>query len=200
MRSPRARVRMTMSAGIAALMLGALLVLSPSAGAEAGGNADPGPPGNNGTVKLDGLDLNDGPGHTGKPNDPDETEPDNDPHLTCGFQLEFFNFDTGEMADIEFTAHPPTGKNGVLLFQDHVVISDDGTGGANNDPDAVFDYDVNTDFDTSQFTSVHDVHGWHIKLSLTLYDASGKKIPGGQKHKASRRGLPARAAVRSADG
>jgi hypothetical protein len=163
------------------LTVAAGMLLAVAGMATAPAKADP--KGNNGTVKLDGLDLNDGPGHTGKPNDPDETDPDNDPHVTCGFQLEFFNFDLGQKADITFTAHPPTGSNGILLSQSQVVISDDGTGGANNDPDAVFDYDVTTDFDVSQFTSVHPIHGWHIKLDLTLYSADGKKVPGGQKHK-----------------
>ena len=168
------------AASVLSLLLAASVLTAPGAGAQ---NHDPGPPGNNGTVKLDGLDLDDGPGHTDAPNDPGEMEPDNDPHLTCGFQLEFFNFDAGQLADIVFTAKAPTGTNGVLLEQEDVEISDDGTGGANNDPDAVVDYDVLTDFDTTQFTEVHDVHGWHVNLDLTLYNADGTPVPGGQKHK-----------------
>ena len=171
--------RLGYATAVAGMVLAVVGIATSPADAD---NSNPGPPSNNGTVKLDGLDLNDGPGHTGKPNDPDETDPDNDPHLTCGFQLEFFNFDAGQLADIVFTAHPPTGENGVLSEQLQVVISNDGSGGAENDPDAVFDYDV-ASFDLSQFTSVHDVHGWHIKLDLTVYDADGKKVPGAQKHK-----------------
>lgn len=170
MRIPR---RAAAAAAALSLTLSVLTLLAPPSSAN----------GNNGTVKLDGLDLNDGPGHSNQPNDPDETEPDNDPHLDCGLQLEFFNFDTGQKADITFTAHPPTGNNGVLLSQEKVTISDDGTGGANNDPDSVFNYDVETQFDLSQFTSVHDEHGWHVKLSLDLFNADGSPVPGGQKHK-----------------
>jgi LPXTG-motif cell wall-anchored protein len=168
------------AASVLSLLFAASVMTAPGAGAQ---NHDPGPPGNNGTVKLDGLDLDDGPGHTNGPNDPGEMEPDNDPHLTCGLQLEFFNFDAGQLADIVFTAKAPTGTNGVLLEQQDVEISDDGTGGANNDPDAVLDYDVLTDFDTTQFTDAHDVHGWHVNLDLTLYNADGTPVPGGQKHK-----------------
>ena len=147
------------------------------------GPAGADPPGNNGTIKLDGLGLNDGPGHSNQPNDPDETSPDNDPHVSCGYQVEFFNFDTGQTADITFTAHPPTGHNGVLSDQSKVLISNDGTAGAPNDVDAVFDYDVFTDFDLTQFTSSHDVHGWHVKLAITVYDVDGKAVPGAKKHK-----------------
>ena len=163
------------------MLLGVFLVLAPGAGAAQPGT--PGPPGNNGTVKLDGITLDDGPGHTQAPNDPDETEPDNDPHLDCGLQLEFFNFDEGQLADIVFTAHRSTGDGGVLLAQEDVLVSDDPTAGAANDPDAVFDYDVLEDFDLTQFTEIHDQHGWHVKLDLTLYNADGTPVPGGQKHK-----------------
>lgn len=155
-------------------MIGTAMLIGPA-------SADP--PGDNGTIKLDGLGLDDGPGHSGQPNDPDETDPDNDPHVSCGYQVEFFNFDTGQTADITFTAHPPTGSNGVLSDQSEVLISDDDTAGAPNDVDAVFDYDVLTDFDLTQFTSVHDVHGWHVKLAITVYDAEGNEVPGAKKHK-----------------
>lgn len=149
---------------------------------ESQGQKNPGPPGNNGTVKIDGVDLNDGPGHSDQPNDPSDDGTDNDPHVTCGFQVEFFNFDEGQTADIVFTAHPPTGNGGVLLDQTR-EISDDGTAGAANDLDEVFTYNVLSDFDTDMFTDVHDVHGWHVKLSLTIYDADGTPVPGGKKHK-----------------
>jgi hypothetical protein len=149
---------------------------------EGQGNNDPGPRGNNGTVKIDGIDLDDGPGNSNQPNDPDENVTDNDPHVTCGFQVEFFNFDRGQKADIVFTAHPPTGNGGVLLAQESIEISDDGTAGAANDLDVVIDYDIEQ-FDTTQFTSVHDRHGWHVKLSLTIYNEDGSEVPGGQKHK-----------------
>ena len=111
MNRARTRAKLTTAVGVLTLLFGAFLVVAPAASAD--------PPGNNGTVKLDGLDLNDGPGHTGKPNDPDETDPDNDPHLKCGFQLEFFNFDTGEQADIDLHGciRPP-GTTASSSFED----------------------------------------------------------------------------------
>ncbi len=178
METRRHRISRLRRLGFGTVAVGMLLAVTGLASTTA--TADP--PGNNGTVKIDGTDLNDGPGHTQKPNDPKDEGTDNDPHVTCGFELEFFNFDTGQTADIEFTAHAPTGKNGLLYSQNH-LISDDGTAGAPNDVDEIIPFDVLADFDTSQFTSVHPVHGWHVKLNITVYDALGKKVPGAQKHK-----------------
>ena len=50
----------------------------------AGAPADP--PGNNGTIKIEGVDIQSGP-------------PDNNPHQGCTFVVEFYNFDQG--ADLE---------------------------------------------------------------------------------------------------
>ena len=173
-RGRRARV-----AHIAVVLLGLVLAIVGLSSASA--NADP--PGNNGTVKIDGTDLNDGPGHTQKPNDPFDEGTDNDPHIECGIKVDFFNFDEGQTADIVFTAHAPTGSNGLLLEDLDVTISQDGTAGAPNDVDESFIYDVEEDFDMTQFTSKHEVHGWHIKVNITIYDAEGNEVPGAKKHK-----------------
>ena len=87
-------------------------------------------------------------------------------------------------ADITFTAHAPTGDNGVLYDQKQ-VISLDGSGGANGDPDEKFTFNVVTDFDTTKFTSKHPVHGWHIKLNITVYDAEGKEVHGARSTRSS---------------
>ena len=166
-------------AHIAVVLLGLVLAIVGLSSANA--NADP--PGNNGTVKIDGTDLNDGPGHTQKPNDPFDEGTDNDPHIECGIKVDFFNFDQGQTADIVFTAHAPTGSNGLLLEDLDVTISQDGTAGAPNDVDESFIYDVEEDFDMTQFTSKHEVHGWHIKVNITIYDAEGNEVPGAKKHK-----------------
>src|SRR3546814_2316494 len=102
----RQRRKLFAGAGVISMLFGALMVVAPvTAGAE---GSDPS--GFNGTVKVDGLDLDDGPGHTNKPNDPRADKTDNDPHVACGLQLEFFNFDEGETAEITITAHPPSGR------------------------------------------------------------------------------------------
>jgi hypothetical protein len=181
--NPGQRRKLTAGIGMILMLLGAM-VLAP---AVAGANHDPdtghNPRGNNGTVKLDGLTLNDGPGNTSKPNDPDDNEPDNDPHLDCLLQLEFFGFDTGQLADITFTAHPPTGEGGVLLAQERVLVSDDDAKGGATDVDETFDYSVSEHFGTSQFTDLHNQNGLHVMLDVKLFNSDGSEVPGGQKHK-----------------
>jgi len=173
------RKKVTAGLGLLSMLLGAVMVVTPaSAGA---GDGDP--PGFNGTVKIDGLYEIDGPGHTEKPNDPADDGTDTDPHVRCAFELEFFGFDQGQTADITFTAIAPTGNGGVLsATQTPVPISPDPAGGAGQDPDGTrkYPFSVIEDWNLDQFTSMHEVHGWHVKLALTLYDADGKPT---QKHK-----------------
>src|SRR3989337_2474719 len=61
-------------------------------------SADPATPhdpsGNNGTIKVDGIDYDDTPA--------------NEPHVGCSFQIDFFGFDLGDRADVRFFAQPPT--------------------------------------------------------------------------------------------
>ena len=73
------------------------------------------PPGNNGTIKIDGM--------------PFDTHPNNEPHPTCVFQVDFYNYEQGDFfAKVRFTAQPPTGKD-VLLDNDMVFIGEDPAGG-----------------------------------------------------------------------
>lgn len=47
--------------------------------------ASPNPPGNNGTIKVDDLPFDD--------------HPDNEPHVGCTFQADFYGFDEGDLFD-----------------------------------------------------------------------------------------------------
>ena len=69
------------------------------------------PPGNNGTIKIDGVAFDDAP--------------NNEPHVGCTFQVDFYGFDKGDLqAAVTFESHPPTGPVAVLL-QDTVDIGED---------------------------------------------------------------------------
>ena len=59
-------------------------------------SAAPGnPPGNNGTVKIDDTPFDD--------------HPNNEPHVGCIFQVDFYGYDEGDLeADVTFEAWPPT--------------------------------------------------------------------------------------------
>src|SRR5215212_6335972 len=69
------------------------------------------PPGNNGTVKIDGVDF--------------DVYPNNEPHVGCVFQVDFYGFDQGDLnAKVAFKVWPPTGDMETIL-KDSVFIGED---------------------------------------------------------------------------
>ncbi len=131
------------------------------------------PPGNNGTIKIDGQ--------------PWDTHPNNEPHPGCIFQVDFYGFDEGDLwADVIFEAHPPTGS-GVLL-QDRVFIGEDdnsgggserghdATGGTETDPDGNRYYDLSSALAAFQ---AHPQQGYHVKLTIHAEGSQGADV----KHK-----------------
>ena len=131
----------------------AALVVSMAATA-APASADP--PGANGTVKIDGV--------------PFDTAPDNEPHVGCRFQVDFYGFDAGDFhADVTFAVQPPTGQF-VDIRSDTVFIGEDAAGGG-TDLDAQRTYDL-----TSALASYspHPQQGYHVKLSVAAPGVGGK--------------------------
>jgi hypothetical protein len=113
------------------------------------------PPGANGVVKIDGI--------------PFDQHPDNQPHVSCVFEVDFYNFDQGAYnADVLFTIHPPSGK-GRVVRQDTVFVGEDPAGGG-RDLDAEREYDLNMDV----FASERHKQGFHIKLTVTAPGEGGK--------------------------
>lgn len=114
------------------------------------------PPGNNGTIKVDDR--------------PFDSAPDNEPHVGCDFQIDFYGFDEGEdlNADVTFTAHPPTG-GGETLLTDEVFIGEDPAGGG-TDLDASVTYDLS---DRLASYEPHDQQGYHVKLTINADGSQG---------------------------
>jgi hypothetical protein len=74
------------------------------------------PPGNNGTIKLDDVAFDD--------------HPNNEPHVGCTFQVDFYGYDEGDLfADVTFRAHPPTGDREVLVTDKVFIGEDDNSAG-----------------------------------------------------------------------
>lgn len=127
------------------------------------------PAGNNGTVKIDGVlvdSLND-------------NDVDNEPHVPCTFEVEFFGFDLNQTADIKLFGHPPSSEQprfDLLIDLQDQVVSDDAAGGADQDPDEVFPFSV-ADLEEAGLEP-HDNQGFHLKLEVF-----SEGLPGGQKHK-----------------
>ncbi len=135
-----------------ALIGGALLV--PEAAAAASN-----PPGNNGTVKVDAR--------------PFDAAPDNEPHVGCTFQVDFYGYDEGNLdAQVTFEAHAPTLRldDSQVLLTDSVFIGeDDNSGGGSEDGlDARQTYRLD-------FTGItpHPVQGFHVKLTINAEGSQG---------------------------
>ena len=128
-----------------------------------GASADP--PGNNGTVKIDGVEF--------------DTHPDNEPHVGCVFQVDWYGFDEGVdlFSHVTFEVHPPTGKPAILLEDDVFIGEDDNSGGGSEAGlDAEETYDLST---ALQGFEQHPQQGWHVKLTVNNDGSQGSDV----KHK-----------------
>jgi hypothetical protein len=119
-------------------------------------SAAPNPPGNNGTVKIDDTPFDDAP--------------DNEPHVGCSFQVDFYGYDEGDLdATVTFEAHPPTGPAQVLLTDTVFIGEDDNAGGGSEAGlDAKRTYRLH-------FTGItpHPEQGFHVKLTVNAEGSQG---------------------------
>jgi hypothetical protein len=114
------------------------------------------PPGNNGTVKVNGVEF-DGP------------PPRNEPHVDCTFQINFYGYDEGGLeATVNFTGQAPTGKD-ISLLDDTVPLQDDPAGGG-TDLDAKVVYDLSSVI--GQLGDPQPNQGFHIKLTIHVPEGS----------------------------
>ncbi|HKA84148.1 MAG TPA: hypothetical protein VKD21_09805 [Acidimicrobiales bacterium] len=132
-------------------------------GAIPGASADP--PGNNGTVKIDGVAFDD--------------HPDNEPHVGCIFQVDWYGFDEGDdlFSHVTFEVHPPTGKPAVILEDDVFIGEDDNSGGGSE-----AGLDASETYDLSAALAGFEQHpqqGWHVKLTVNNDGSQGADV----KHK-----------------
>jgi hypothetical protein len=107
------------------------------------------PPGNNGTVKIEGVDI--------------DSIPDNDPHVGCIFTIEFRGYDEGNLdATYSLDAQPPSAHD-INLTSGSTFIGEDPAGGA-NDLDATVVIDLNGT-NLSDLVE-HPQQGFHLKLTV----------------------------------
>ena len=129
--------------------------------ASAGPGGDP--PGNVGTVKIDGQPFDD--------------VPDNEPDPGCVFQVDFYGFDAGDLAaTVTFEAVAPTA--GDVLLTDHVPIGEDSHagGGSERGLDASRTYDLSSELSG---TEPQRNQGWHVRLTVNAEGSKGSDL----KHK-----------------
>jgi hypothetical protein len=129
----------------AAILIAGSVILVLTAGAASAVN----PPGNNGTVKVDGLDI--------------DSIPENAPHQGCIFQIEFRGYDQGNLnATYSLTAQPPTG-HGEVVASGTTFIGEDPAGGA-NDLDATVVINIDSPVLLQLFQQPQQ--GFHLKLTV----------------------------------
>jgi hypothetical protein len=105
-------------------------------------------PGNDGVIKLDDV--------------PFDQHTNNEPHVGCLFELDFYGYDQGSYnARVTFTVPPPTGRD-IVLRRDRVFIGEDPAGGG-TDLDAERDYNLTAAL--REFMA-HPQQGYHIKVQV----------------------------------
>ena len=121
------------------------------------------PPGNNGTVKVDGTDVNKQPNA-------------NEPHVGCNFSLEWYGFDANAVSTVTFETQPPTGSR--VLLNDVVQLDgDDNTGGGSPAGlDGVVFYQLQFD---PLLDYLHPQQGYHVYLTINTTGSQGSDV----KHK-----------------
>lgn len=120
------------------------------------------PPGNNGVVKVDGLPFDDAP--------------DNQPHVGCTFQIDFFGYDEGDLtASYLFELWSPTGSG--TLLAGTTRIGEDPAGGG-TDLDASVTVDLEDALEASG-ASPHPNQGFHVRLTVHAEGSIGADV----KHK-----------------
>ena len=128
-------------------------------------SATPNPPGNNGTVKIDDTPFDD--------------HPNNEPHVGCVFQVDFYGYDEGDLdATVTFEAHPPTLRDGddqVLLADTVLIGEDDNSGGGS---EAGLDASETYTLDLSGIEPYAN-QGVHVKLTIHAEGSQGADV----KHK-----------------
>jgi hypothetical protein len=125
-------------------------------------NAAPNPPGNNGTIKIDRLEFDDAP--------------NNEPHVGCTFEVDFYGYDEGDLdATVTFRSHPPTGPVRELLTDTVFIGEDDNSGGGS---EAGLDASETYTLDFTG-TAPHPKQGFHVKLTINAEGSQGADV----KHK-----------------
>ncbi len=153
------------TAGAILMVAGMMLFWTGGATAAPGGGGQEGPhnpPGNNGTIKIDDVPFDD--------------HPNNEPHVGCTFQVDFYGYDEGDLfAEVTFETQPPTKPVTELLTDTVFIGEDDSSGGGS---EAGLDASETYTLDLTGFEP-HDIQGFHVKLTINADGSQGADV----KHK-----------------
>ncbi|WP_460524729.1 hypothetical protein [Flindersiella endophytica] len=136
--------------GLALTAFGAVALAQPASAT--GGDQ---PPGANGSVKIDEA--------------PVDSDPSNEPHVGCGFTVQFFGFDEGtNTAEVVFTAQDPSGDAVVTAVEGRSSFTFEG----GNSPSDTATHTESYKLDTEGLTATNQ--GVHIKVDVKVTDVGGK--------------------------
>lgn len=158
----RRTLTLTLGAALGILSLSTSAFAAPSEKSRARGND---PSGNNGTIKIDGS--------------PFDEAPDNEPHVGCTFQIDFYGFDRGStyFSEVSFEGIAPTGGGALVPTKGStsVFVGEDAAGGG-TDLDGSELYDL-----TNALSAVepHPQQGYHVKVTVHTPFSRGADV----KHK-----------------
>lgn len=151
--------KLWISLAVSTLLLVAGLNLTTNATAQNGN-----PPGNNGVIKINDEAVSD-------------SIPNNDPHVSCEFRVEFYNYDQGDYrANVNFDLHAPTASDNhslsVTTGNLNPFIGGDVAGGGT-------DLDASETYKLTFTGDAHPEQGYHVKVTVTAPGSQGSD----KKHK-----------------
>jgi len=100
---------------------------------------------------------------------PFDQAPNNEPHVGCTFQMDFYNYPEGVTAMYAFELWPPTGRED--LSSGSVELQDDPSGGGQD-----LDGEETVELGPALLDSgaaPHQHNGWHVKLVVRARSTSG---------------------------
>jgi hypothetical protein len=115
------------------------------------------PPGNNGTVKVNDVEFDNGSSNA------------NDPHVGCSFAIDFYNFDKGSIhATVNFALQAPTNQDQTMSSTGNTSPTFNGTG-----PTGGFQHTENY---TLAFTGAPQPNqGYHVKITVQAPFGNGSE-------------------------
>ena len=101
-----------------------------------------------------------------------DDHPDNEPHVGCLFQVDWYGFDAGDLnSHVTFELQPPTAKSVVVLEDDVFIGEDDNSGGGSE-----AGLDASATYDLTDTLTTYDQlpqQGWHVKVTLNNDGSQG---------------------------
>lgn len=119
----------------------------------------PGRPGNNGTVKVDAKPFDDAP--------------DNEPHVGCRLEIDFYGYDQGSL-DATYTLELKSPSPNGTLVRGSTFIGEDPPGGG-TDLDASVQVDLQRELAASG-AEPHPNQGFHVRLTVNAEGSIGADV------------------------